>query len=733
MTFLNPLLLFGLAAAAIPILIHLLNIRRLKLIDFSSLRFLKELQKTRMRRLKLRQWLILMLRTLLIVFLVLAFSRPALRGSLAALGGAHASSTVVILLDDSPSMGTRNDRGVLFDQAKEAVSQLLGMATKDDEVYLLLLSSLHDPPAAPLPVSPAAAIKALGGMTTTQRSAPYASLVAQGLQVLASSHNPNKEICLITDGQGTAFTLADTSALAGLPPAGDVGVFLTEISPSQRDNGAVSSFTLDSRLLSPQRPVLFRGTITNFGDHPIANTVASLYLDGTRVAQQTVTVAPHAAAGLTMSAIPKRRGIIQASLHIDDDAFDLDNNRYLVLRIPEHLAITCIGSSAADTYYPALALGAAADSTQDGVLDLQRTTRDRMQFTNLSARDVLILCSIGSLTNAEAARIVDAVTGGRNLVLFPANDTAYGQLNTTLLAPLGIPPISPPDLRQLASNRTGFASFATIDYTHPIFEGMFVQEHGKRGPPPAVESPRIRAAAGLHPGASGLPVITMSNGRPFLCEYNAGKGKVFIFAVESGTTWSDFPFKGLFAPLLHRLVTYLVSHHEPVDAATVGDRLRLSLRMTAEESGRSYRVVSPSGSEERVQPERHSASGIAVFQTQPSRETGIYALLPAEPGPHPGLPLQAVAVNLAAAESDLSRVEKEALTVFWRRMGIPEDRVHYVDAPKDIQRVVQESRYGIELWRYCLALALACALLEMLLGRASTSTVTTEPHADHGN
>ncbi|MEK9138612.1 MAG: BatA domain-containing protein, partial [Bacteroidota bacterium] len=107
MTFLNPFLLVGLAAAAIPIIIHLLNLRKLKTVEFSSLRFLKELQKTKMRRVKIRQILLLILRTLLIIIVVLAFARPALRGSVGTIG-AHARSTIVILLDDSPSMSVRD-------------------------------------------------------------------------------------------------------------------------------------------------------------------------------------------------------------------------------------------------------------------------------------------------------------------------------------------------------------------------------------------------------------------------------------------------------------------------------------------------------------------------------------------------------------------------------------------------------------------------------------------------
>ena len=59
MTFLNPFVLFGLAAAAIPILIHLFNIRKLRTIEFSTLTFLKELNKNKIRRIKIRQWLLL--------------------------------------------------------------------------------------------------------------------------------------------------------------------------------------------------------------------------------------------------------------------------------------------------------------------------------------------------------------------------------------------------------------------------------------------------------------------------------------------------------------------------------------------------------------------------------------------------------------------------------------------------------------------------------------------------
>jgi threonine/homoserine efflux transporter RhtA len=99
MTFLNPAILFGLLAASIPIILHFLNLRKLKKVEFSTLIFLKELQKTKIRRIKLKQWLILLLRLLIIIMLVLAFARPAIKTGFA--GYAAAKTSAVFIIDNT--------------------------------------------------------------------------------------------------------------------------------------------------------------------------------------------------------------------------------------------------------------------------------------------------------------------------------------------------------------------------------------------------------------------------------------------------------------------------------------------------------------------------------------------------------------------------------------------------------------------------------------------------------
>ena len=76
-SFLYPTLLWALLAVAIPISIHLFSRQRVKKIDFSSLIFLKSLEKTRLRAIKIKSLILLLIRSLIILFVVLAFARPS--------------------------------------------------------------------------------------------------------------------------------------------------------------------------------------------------------------------------------------------------------------------------------------------------------------------------------------------------------------------------------------------------------------------------------------------------------------------------------------------------------------------------------------------------------------------------------------------------------------------------------------------------------------------------------
>src|SRR5207237_10633887 len=121
--FLNPLFLFGLAAAAIPILIHLFTRRRPREVRFPSLEFLSEVNQSEIRRVRLKQWLLLLLRTLAVAVIALAMARPAVRGSAGLRSGA--ATSVLALVDQSGSMSAAAaGGGALGDPAGRVVEDL---------------------------------------------------------------------------------------------------------------------------------------------------------------------------------------------------------------------------------------------------------------------------------------------------------------------------------------------------------------------------------------------------------------------------------------------------------------------------------------------------------------------------------------------------------------------------------------------------------------------------------
>src|SRR5215470_4036303 len=105
MVFLTPLFLIGLGALAIPVLVHLIQRERKRVVEFPSLMFVRRIPYQSVRRRRIRHWALLMLRAAAIALIVAAFARPFLREHASTVVAASGAREVVILLDQSASMG----------------------------------------------------------------------------------------------------------------------------------------------------------------------------------------------------------------------------------------------------------------------------------------------------------------------------------------------------------------------------------------------------------------------------------------------------------------------------------------------------------------------------------------------------------------------------------------------------------------------------------------------------
>ena len=713
MTFLNPFVLFGLAAAAVPVLLHLLNLRKLRTVEFSSVRFLKELQKTSMRRLRFRQILLLILRTLLIIAVVMAFSRPALRVRLGGMGSPGASSTMIIILDDSPSMNVHDERGTAFTRATGTVARLIDIAADGDRLYLVPLSGLRAGEPLPAPRAPESAREALGRMTPSSVSVPLGEALTSLRPLLASSTDANREVMFVGDGQATQLVPAAPPGPGGAPEA-NTKVFLCSSPPLRHENTGVTGGELLTKILTDTKPVRFRPRIGNTGDEPVRESVVSLYSDGARVAQQSVEISPRGEVRPVFSYMVKRRGILGCSVNLEDDAFESDNVYAFVVEVPEHIGVLLSGPDASSTRLATLALTLGGDSLLAGHLFARQITNTELPSADLSRVDVIVMCGFEGITRPAARSVARFVSEGGGVILFPGAAAASPAVSKegVLFRELGFPPPSGPPVTSPAGS---FLSFSSVDYAHPLFEGLF--DTKKAGGKPAVESPRILRALPLSAGEKGTRVIGLTDGNAFLVDYSAGEGRVLLFAVEAGTAWSDFPLKGLFAPLLHRGIAYTGSRVTPHPSLAPGDPLKFSLRLRTFTDRDTYTITSPEGNVQKVVPEFQPGAGTATFSGGTARERGVYRLSRDGRGTgEPARDLAALAVNISPGESDLRTATNEDIEKFRLGAGIPPGQL-YTMPPEKAAETVRQARYGFELWKDFVLLAALLAVAEMAVGR----------------
>ncbi|HMF52568.1 MAG TPA: BatA domain-containing protein, partial [Candidatus Saccharimonadales bacterium] len=213
--FLYPLFLFGLAAASLPILIHLLNRRRLKRIRFPAVRFILLSQKRISRSYRLRHWLLLALRTLAVIFLALLLANPIFQtgAGLFAGGGPVA---LVVLLDNSLSMRWSGD-GNGFKQAKEAARLLLS-ALNDNDRAALIPTNISEKDVFRLKGQKDVLLKELDGIEVADGTANLPVALSKAYELLNQPAG-QKEIRLITDMALTGWDQFSVSALKQIDPS----------------------------------------------------------------------------------------------------------------------------------------------------------------------------------------------------------------------------------------------------------------------------------------------------------------------------------------------------------------------------------------------------------------------------------------------------------------------------------------------------------------------------------
>lgn len=690
MYFLNPFFLFATLFALLPLLIHLFNRQKVKKIEFSSVAFLKAMERTKIRRLKLRQLWLLLLRTLIILLVALAFARPAVRGKFGRKVGSHAKTSAVIILDNSASMGLETKNGSLFELAQKKTQKIIDLFAEGDETALVLTNGGGQPTLTHnfrRLSRDLAEAQLSSGATALDRT------IASAARLLSSSKNLNREIFLFSDLKSPAGAISDT-ALSHFHGK----LFLFPVKAADYENVSLQEIDFGRQLITLGVPFQMTAKVQNQSPRPEEGLLVGLWLDGQKVSQTDLSVPAQKEATVKFTLTVTRPGWHSGWVELPDDDLLADNRRFFAFYLPPQIRVVIVSEAGQPAEHLRLAL-TAGDSSQSRFA-VATIPPEKLLTYDLSPVNVLVFNELKKVPAGFGARLDSFQKHGG---LFVILGTGFDLPSYQSAIFLRFGSVAVESGRDTIPG-SGFYTLEQIDFSHPIFQVYQKIPHEK--------FPQLRFFSVPKVTAGDLTrLASFSNGQPALVEKKAASQPALLFAGPLNPTESDLPRHPFFVPFVQRTVEYLAfSPFAQAEQILVGDTLQRPVDFVY--YGKKLVVEDPA--KQKLEASAFLTGEQAWVRIEPTDLPGIYQVKAGDDL------AAAFAVNLDPRESNQPAWEPASLKRQAPGLGV------FTGDPSDPARAILSSRIGKELWKPLLWAAALLLMLEMLVARSAAPREATE-------
>ncbi|MFQ5708415.1 MAG: BatA domain-containing protein [bacterium] len=632
-SFLNSLFLWGLSAAALPLILHLLKRDRATKLPFAAMRFLRTELFQNVRSQRLKQILLLLMRIVAFLLLALAFARPYLNKANSKTFWANQPKAAVILIDNSFSMAYQDH----FKQARAKLQELLSDFESGDLVTVLQFSESAEvigetdndgtlPNAWP------------ERLHLTNKSTNYVKAVRSAAAILRQSALEDKAIYVVSDFQRSG--LAENYFRFKLDPG--IQLHLIPVGTKASANVAITEVKIpENKSTYIKKELLVR--VKNFGAQK-AKVKATLHLNGKKVAQRRLTI-PAGQEKIEQFKHLKISGRSNAGyvqIESGQDALTVDNTFYFVVenkRSVDVLAINGEPDSKDSSKDELFFVERAIDLPNTNKYQLVTARPDNLKKVRFEDHRAIILANVKNFKRRDLERLTYYVRGGGGLILAVGdrvNSTIFNQLFQDLA------PAALIEKAKGAVTRKNSVIMAEVDYHHPIFRPFAQPGHGDPSTAQFYQYFRV------NPLNTETVLARFDDGNPALLERKVGKGKVILLTTTLDSEWNNLPVKPIFLPLLYQTIQYVAAQKSGQKSFLVGQPIPLTRGPWKTTAKSSLFVKTPNG--------RKIETPEGFFEQ--TNEPGIYGIY--RNGRKQAF--ARFAVNVDSRESDLSPLEPTELT-----------------------------------------------------------------------
>ncbi len=677
LTFLAPLFLLGLAAVAVPVIVHLVNRERRNAIAFPSLMFLRRVPFRSVSRQRIRHRALFALRILALALLALAFARPFVdRESANAVVAGVGPRELVVLLDRSYSMAY----GDRWSRATAAAERAIAGVAAADRATLVLFD--HEAIATAGPTGDLAVVRAaITNARPGAGSTRYAPALAVAQQLMDRAERPRRDVVLISDFQRAGWDGQELPRLAA--PA---TLTTIDIGDSTTANTLVTGVDVSRDASGGVDRAIVAARVVRQGERPVAAARATLEINGREVEAKQVTLPASGATSVTFApvAVPDAttRGTVRVSGPANDDRLLMDDVFHFVIapaQVVNVLLIESPGAAATRTMFLPRALGIGDSPT----FRIAQRRSDNVTSADVDAARVVIVHGAEMPGGAVGERLRALVRNGGGLIV------ALGEANGTraLSGMSELLPGVPGEIIDRSAERGG--TMGSLDRNHPALESFRGARSGD------FTSARYLRYRSLSPAPTDAVLARFDDGNVALTERQVGDGRVLVFSSTFDGYWNDLPVQPVFLPLIQSLVRHAAAWTPQPSSHTVGHVMAVS----EPGAGGELVAVAPSGERTRWN-ETDSVRSLAL------REQGFYEIRDAN-----GVAAsRTIAVNPDAAESELGNFAPDEL---FRAVSPTGAAAATVAGATTLSVAEREKRQT--LWWYVLVMALLLLAAESLL------------------